>query len=229
MGCTSAIVFACFGAAYGTAKAGVGISAMGVLRPDLIVKSTYTIFPITKSSVPCDPEIQVGYHTNGTMKGNESSIKTDEVTRHCSRHHGWYHWHLRTGRVRLDLLGSEAGSRPLYRLHSARRWSVRRPRWSCCWVRALNSRPLYSSRSKARSPLRRLIHRVMFPLYKHELIRFYRFAIGIVGDAGVRGTAQQPRLFVGMILILIFAEVLGLYGLIVALLMNSKATQDVHC
>ncbi len=37
------------------------------------------------------------------------------------------------------------------------------------------------------------------------------FAIGFVGDAGVRGTAQQPRLFVGMILILIFAEVLGEY------------------
>ncbi len=72
------------------------------------------------------------------------------------------------------------------------------------------------------------------------------FAIGIVGDAGVRGTAQQPRLFVGMILILIFAEVLGecycetifvrlltimagLYGLIVALLMNSKASLDVSC
>ncbi|KAF4170399.1 hypothetical protein CNMCM8060_005540 [Aspergillus lentulus] len=35
------------------------------------------------------------------------------------------------------------------------------------------------------------------------------FAIGIVGDAGVRGTAQQPRLYVGMILILIFTEVLG--------------------
>lgn len=48
------------------------------------------------------------------------------------------------------------------------------------------------------------------------------FAIGIVGDAGVRGTAQQPRLFVGMILILIFAEVLGLYGLIVALIMYSR-------
>jgi V-type H+-transporting ATPase proteolipid subunit len=56
------------------------------------------------------------------------------------------------------------------------------------------------------------------------------FAIGIVGDAGVRGTAQQPRLFVGMILILIFAEVLGLYGLIVALLMNSKASgEDITC
>src|SRR5579859_379922 len=49
------------------------------------------------------------------------------------------------------------------------------------------------------------------------------FSIGIVGDAGVRGMAQQPRLFVGMVLILIFAEVLGLYGLIVALLMNTKA------
>lgn len=48
------------------------------------------------------------------------------------------------------------------------------------------------------------------------------FAIGVVGDAGVRGIAQQPRLFVGMILILIFAEVLGLYGLIVALLLATK-------
>lgn len=37
------------------------------------------------------------------------------------------------------------------------------------------------------------------------------FAIGIVGDAGVRGTAQQPRLFVGMLMILIFAEVLGMF------------------
>mmetsp|Transcript_16402 Transcript_16402/g.13909 ORF Transcript_16402/g.13909 Transcript_16402/m.13909 type:complete len:114 (+) Transcript_16402:219-560(+) len=30
-------------------------------------------------------------------------------------------------------------------------------------------------------------------------------AIGIVGDSGVRANAQQPKLFVGMILILIFA------------------------
>ncbi|XP_074038406.1 V-type proton ATPase 16 kDa proteolipid subunit c-like [Leptinotarsa decemlineata] len=49
------------------------------------------------------------------------------------------------------------------------------------------------------------------------------FAIGIVGDAGVRGIAQQPRLFVGMILILIFAEVLGLYGLIVAIFLYTKS------
>jgi F0F1-type ATP synthase membrane subunit c/vacuolar-type H+-ATPase subunit K len=73
------------------------------------------------------------------------------------------------------------------------------------------------------------------------------FAIGIVGDAGVRGTAQQPRLFVGMILILIFAEVLGLYGaclsscvvltliirfkigLIVALIMNTAIGENKTC
>ncbi|KAK3840916.1 MAG: putative vacuolar ATP synthase 16 kDa proteolipid subunit [Linnemannia gamsii] len=49
------------------------------------------------------------------------------------------------------------------------------------------------------------------------------FAVGIVGDAGVRASAQQPRLFTGMILVLIFAEVLALYGLIVALILNTKA------
>jgi len=50
------------------------------------------------------------------------------------------------------------------------------------------------------------------------------YAIGVVGDAGVRGTAQQPKLFVGMLLILIFAEVLGLYGLIVALILTAKVS-----
>ncbi|WFD35690.1 H(+)-transporting V0 sector ATPase subunit c [Malassezia cuniculi] len=53
------------------------------------------------------------------------------------------------------------------------------------------------------------------------------FAIGIVGDAGVRGTAQQPRLYIGMILILIFAEVLGLYGLIVALILNTRSQDAI--
>ncbi|KAJ3533005.1 hypothetical protein NMY22_g7515 [Coprinellus aureogranulatus] len=53
------------------------------------------------------------------------------------------------------------------------------------------------------------------------------FAIGIVGDAGVRGTAQQPRLFVGMILILIFFKVLGFYGLVVRPTMNMKVQAAV--
>merc|ERR1712151_63007 len=50
-------------------------------------------------------------------------------------------------------------------------------------------------------------------------------AIGIVGDSGVRANAQQPKLFVGMILILIFAEALGLYGLIVGLVVASGAKE----
>ena len=33
------------------------------------------------------------------------------------------------------------------------------------------------------------------------------YAIGIVGDSCVRGYMYQPRMFVGMVLILIFAEV----------------------
>lgn len=48
------------------------------------------------------------------------------------------------------------------------------------------------------------------------------YAIGIVGDEGVRQFMHQPRLFVGIVLILIFAEVLGLYGLIIALILNTK-------
>ncbi len=43
-------------------------------------------------------------------------------------------------------------------------------------------------------------------------------AIGVVGDAGVRAFGKQSRVFVALILILIFAEALGLYGLIVALI-----------
>merc|ERR1712086_428330 len=47
-------------------------------------------------------------------------------------------------------------------------------------------------------------------------------AIGIVGDAGVRANAQQPKLFVGVILILIFAEALALYGLIVGIILSQQ-------
>ncbi|ORZ33305.1 V-type ATPase [Catenaria anguillulae PL171] len=52
------------------------------------------------------------------------------------------------------------------------------------------------------------------------------YAVGVVGDAGVKGYSMSPRLFVGMVLMLIFAEVLGLYGLIVALILNTRATND---
>ncbi|TVY71177.1 V-type proton ATPase 16 kDa proteolipid subunit [Lachnellula suecica] len=146
MGCTSAIVFTCFGAAYGTAKSGVGICAMGVLRPDLIVKN---IVPVIMAGI-------IGIY--GLVV---SVLISDGLKQQLPLYTGFIQ--LGAG-LSVGLAGLAAG-----------------------------------------------------------------FAIGIVGDAGVRGTAQQPRLFVGMILILIFAEVLGLYGLIVALLMNSKANVDVSC
>merc|ERR1712093_662621 len=146
MGCTSAIVFTCFGAAYGTAKSGVGIAAMGVLRPDLIVKN---IVPVIMAGI-------IGIY---------GLVVSVLISDNLSQREPLFTSFIQLGAgLSVGLSGLAAG-----------------------------------------------------------------FAIGIVGDAGVRGTAQQPRLFVGMILILIFAEVLGLYGLIVALLMNSKASLDVSC
>ncbi|PYI10291.1 vacuolar ATP synthase 16 kDa proteolipid subunit [Aspergillus sclerotiicarbonarius CBS 121057] len=146
LGCTSAIVFTCFGAAYGTAKAGVGVCSMAVLRPDLIVKN---IVPIVMAGI-----IGIYGLVVSVLIANDLSQKVPLYTGFIQLGAG----------LAVGLAGLAAG-----------------------------------------------------------------FAIGIVGDAGVRGTAQQPRLYVGMILILIFAEVLGLYGLIVALLMNSRSTIDVSC
>ena len=48
MGVACALVFANLGAAYGTAKSGVGIASMGVLKPDLIIRS---IIPIIMAGI----------------------------------------------------------------------------------------------------------------------------------------------------------------------------------
>ncbi|KAJ4828130.1 V-type proton ATPase subunit c2 [Turnera subulata] len=39
LGAAAALVFSCMGAAYGTAKSGVGVAAMGMMRPELVMKS----------------------------------------------------------------------------------------------------------------------------------------------------------------------------------------------
>lgn len=64
MGCAAAIVFSgktergstrfltlffriAFGAAYGTAKSGVGLCAMGVMRPELMIKNVIPIVMVS--------------------------------------------------------------------------------------------------------------------------------------------------------------------------------------
>ena len=46
-------------------------------------------------------------------------------------------------------------------------------------------------------------------------------AIGVIGDAAVKSYAQTEKVYVGMIIMLIFAEAIGLYGLIIAIIMGS--------
>merc|ERR1712153_93519 len=132
MGCAAALVFACLGAAYGTAKSGVGVANMGVLHAEMVMKS---IIPIIMAGV-------LGIY--GLI-------------------------------VAVLLTSSITGDAPY----------------------AYASYSGYSALAAG-------------------------IAIGIVGDAGVRANARQPKLFVGVILILIFAEALGLYGLIVALILQSN-------
>ncbi|TPP66351.1 V-type proton ATPase proteolipid subunit [Fasciola gigantica] len=139
MGAVSAVVFCALGAAYGTAKAGAGICSMGVMRPELIIKS---IIPVVMAGIVGIYGLVVAVLV---VQQLDSAKKMDKSL-----------YQLGAG-LSVGLSGLGAG-----------------------------------------------------------------FAIGIVGDAGVRGTAQQARLFVGMVLILIFAEVLGLYGLIVALMLSTK-------
>merc|ERR1712013_336908 len=43
MGGAMAMIFGAFGAAYGTAKSGAGIAAMGVLRPELAMKAVIPV------------------------------------------------------------------------------------------------------------------------------------------------------------------------------------------
>jgi len=145
MGLSSAIVFANLGAAYGTAKSGVGITSMGVMRPDLIMRS---IIPVVMAGVLGIYGLITAVIINGKLTQSPGSYSSFSAFAH-----------LAAG-LTVGMSSLAAG-----------------------------------------------------------------LAIGIVGDAGVRANAQQPRLYVGMILILIFAEALGLYGLIVGLVVASSAGQ----
>lgn len=47
-------------------------------------------------------------------------------------------------------------------------------------------------------------------------------AIGVVGDSGVRANAIQSKVFTPMIVILVFAEALGIFGVIIGIIAISK-------
>ncbi|KAJ7959145.1 V-type proton ATPase proteolipid subunit [Quillaja saponaria] len=134
------------GAAYGTAKSGVGVASMGVMRPELVMKS---IVPVVMAGV-------LGIY--GLIIAVIISTGINPKAKSYYLFDGYAH--LSSG-LACGLAGLSAG-----------------------------------------------------------------MAIGIVGDAGVRANAQQPKLFVGMILILIFAEALALYGLIVGIILSSRAGQS---
>ena len=140
MGIASALVFANLGAAYGTAKAGVGICAMGVLKPDKIIKS---VIPVIMAGI-------LGIY----------------------------------GLIVAVILGQRIGSDYTFKKGYSHLASG-----LCCGLSSLGA----------------------------------GIAIGIGGDAGVRALGQTDRIFVGMMLILIFAEALGLYGLIVSLILSTSA------
>ncbi|KAL2062362.1 hypothetical protein VTL71DRAFT_6628 [Oculimacula yallundae] len=141
-----AMTFGCIGAAYGTAKSGIGIAGVGTFRPDLIMKS---LIPVVMSGIIAVYSLVIAVLIAGDM-----APPTPDVAGY-SLFNGFMH--LACG-LSVGLTGLAAG-----------------------------------------------------------------YAIGIVGDMGVRSYMQQSRIFVGMVLILIFGEVLGLYGLIVALILNTKS------
>ena len=50
--------------------------------------------------------------------------------------------------------------------------------------------------------------------------------IGILTDAGIRAYAQQPKLFTILIIMLIFAEVLTIYGFIISILLIFRGSSQ---
>ena len=62
----------------------------------------------------------------------------------------------------------------------------------------------------------------IIPFFNHDVNSMTGMAIGIAGDAGARGAGQQPKIYVSVVLILIFAEALSLFGLVVGIMTVNK-------
>lgn len=170
MGVAASLVFANLGAAYGTAKSGVGISSMGVMRPELAMRN---IIPVVMAGVlgiyGLIVAVILANKIDEPVKPNVAELKTAYDT-------------VGGGKItNVFVSGAQ---------YSAFAGFAHLSAGLCCGLSGLAA----------------------------------GMAIGVVGDAGVRAVGQQDKLFVIMILILIFAEALGLYGLIVALIMSQKGS-----
>lgn len=71
MGIVSALVFGNMGAAYGTAKSGVGICSVAVLKPELIIKS---IIPVVMAGILGVYGLIISVIISGTRKLSRFSV-----------------------------------------------------------------------------------------------------------------------------------------------------------
>jgi len=213
LGASSAMVFSAMGAAYGTAKSGTGIAAMSVMRPELIMKS---IIPVVMAGIIAIYGVVVAVLIAGQLKPAPEYTLYKYVKK--SRQMTTFVYILLSeirNALRISRIFCRFWNWPknLVKLQSLFTFYGMPQQFPGFFAGFENWPFLFDFRG--------FVHLgAGLAVGLSGLAAGY--AIGIVGDAGVRGTAQQPRLFVGMILILIFAEVLGLYGLIVAIYLYAK-------
>ena len=196
MGCASALVFANLGAAYGTARSGVGLCSMGVMSPGLVMKN---IIPIVMAGILGIYGLIVAVIIQG---GGEFLITIFQCFFLCLRSCSFSSLVFLTF---ASLFFSFLPSSPLFL-----------PPPSFSFLPTAAQIPAMTNYNEAMNQGYKLF---AAGLCCGLSCLAAGFAIGITGDAGVRAVGQQNLMYVGVILVLIFGEALGLFGLIVALVL----------
>lgn len=62
-----------------------------------------------------------------------------------------------------------------------------------------------------------------FPFFPFSFFFLKRIAVGITGNAAVCADASNDQIFIKVLVVEVFASVLGIFGLIVGILMISNA------